>query len=101
MPVTKHNYIIKDVEELAPAIRKAFHIARSGRPGPVLIDVTKDVTANKTEYEYQKPMEVERKTDTIREEDIAQAAAMIAKAKRPFIFVGGGAVLSGASAEVG
>lgn len=100
MPVTKHNYIIKDVEDLAPAIRRAFHIARSGRPGPVLIDVTKDVTANKTEYEYQKPLEAERKTDTIQEEDMARAAAMIAKAKRPFIFVGGGAVLSGASAEV-
>lgn len=100
MPVTKHNYIIKDVEDLAPAIRRAFHIARSGRPGPVLIDVTKDVTANKTEYEYQKPLEAERKTDTIREEDMTRAAAMIAKAKRPFIFVGGGAVLSGASAEV-
>lgn len=100
MPVTKHNYIIKDVEDLAPAIRRAFHIARSGRPGPVLIDVTKDVTANKTEYEYQKPLEEERKTDTIREEDMTQAAAMIAKAKRPFIFVGGGAVLSGASAQV-
>ena len=100
MPVTKHNYIIKDVEELAPAIRRAFHIAKSGRPGPVLIDVTKDVTANKTEYEYQKPLVAERKTDMIREEDMDQAAAMIAKAKRPFIFVGGGAVLSGASAEV-
>lgn len=100
MPVTKHNYIIKDVEDLAPAIRRAFHIARSGRPGPVLIDVTKDVTANKAEYEYQKPLEAERKTDTIREEDMTQAAAMIAKAKRPFIFVGGGAVLSGASAQV-
>ena len=100
MPVTKHNYIIKDVEDLAPAIRRAFHIAKSGRPGPVLIDVTKDVTANKTEYEYQKPLVAERKTDMIREEDMDQAAAMIAKAKRPFIFVGGGAVLSGASAEV-
>ena len=100
MPVTKHNYIIKDVENLAPAIRRAFHIARSGRPGPVLIDVTKDVTANKTEYEYQKPLEAERKADTILEEDLERAAAMIAKAKRPFIFVGGGAVLSGAAKEV-
>ncbi len=100
MPITKHNFIIKDVEELAPAIRRAFRIARSGRPGPVLIDVTKDVTANKTEYAYQKPQEPERITDSIREEDMDQAAAMIAKAKRPFIFVGGGAILSGASKEV-
>ena len=100
MPVTKHNYIIKDVENLAPAIRRAFHIARSGRPGPVLIDVTKDVTANKTEYEYQKPLEADRNADTILEEDLERAAAMIARAKRPFIFVGGGAVLSGASDEV-
>lgn len=100
MPITKHNFIIKDVEELAPAIRRAFRIARSGRPGPVLIDVTKDVTANKTEYAYQKPQEPERITDSIREEDMDRAAAMIAKAKRPFIFVGGGAILSGASKEV-
>ena len=100
MPVTKHNYIIKDVENLAPAIRRAFHIARSGRPGPVLIDVTKDVTANKTDYEYQKPLEAERDASRILEEDLDRAAAMIAKAKRPFIFAGGGAVLSGASEEL-
>ena len=100
MPVTKHNYIIKDVENLAPAIRRAFHIARSGRPGPVLIDVTKDVTANKTDYEYQKPLEAERDASGILEEDLDRAAAMIAKAKRPFIFAGGGAVLSGASEEL-
>ena len=100
MPVTKHNYIIKDVENLAPAIRRAFHIARSGRPGPVLIDVTKDVTANKTDYEYQKPLEADRDASGILEEDLDRAAAMIAKAKRPFIFAGGGAVLSGASEEL-
>ncbi len=92
MPVTKHNYIIKDVENLAPAIRRAFHIARSGRPGPVLIDITKDVTANKTDYEYQKPLEAERDASRILEEDLDRAVAMIAKAKRPFIFAGGGAV---------
>ena len=64
------------------------------RPGPVLIDVTKDVTANKTEYEYQKPMEAEHKTETILEEDLDRAVSMIAKSKRPFIFVVGGAVMS-------
>jgi acetolactate synthase-1/2/3 large subunit len=100
MPVTKHNYIVKDVNKLAPTIRKAFHIARSGRPGPVLVDITKDATANKAEYTPQKPQEAERVRDTIREEDVAAAVKMIQKAERPFIFVGGGAVLSDAAEEV-
>ncbi len=101
MPVTKHNYIVKDVELLADTLRRAFCIARSGRPGPVLVDVTKDVTANSTEYEYRKPEEICHKADHIREEDLETAAKMIRKAKKPFLFVGGGAVLSGASEEIG
>jgi len=100
MPITKHNFIVKDVEVLADTIRRAFYIARSGRPGPVLIDITKDATAEKAEYVYQQPREVIRQTETIKEEDIRKALQMIAKAERPFIFVGGGAVLSGASKEV-
>ncbi|MCI8598491.1 MAG: biosynthetic-type acetolactate synthase large subunit [Lachnospiraceae bacterium] len=100
MPITKHNFIVKDVEVLAETIRRAFYIASSGRPGPVLVDITKDVTANKTEYEYQRPEEVTRVKDTIQDEDIETAVRMIRRSEKPFIFVGGGAVLSGASKEV-
>ena len=100
MPVTKHNFIVKDVEMLAPVLRRAFHIARSGRPGPVLVDITKNATGAVTEYEYKKPEPIVRVSETIREEDLEQAAQMISAAKRPFIFVGGGASISKASAEV-
>ena len=100
MPVTKHNFIVKDVEMLAPALRRAFHIARSGRPGPVLVDITKDATARKTEYEYRKPEPVVRVEDTIREEDVEKAVEMISHAKRPFVFVGGGAIIGNASREL-
>ena len=77
MPVTKHNFIVKDVNDLANVIRRAFAIAKEGRPGPVLIDVTKDVTAKECEYIKQTPKTVERKTDTINEEDIENAVALI------------------------
>ncbi len=100
MPITKHNFIIKDAEALAPALRKAFDIARSGRPGPVLVDITKNATADKTDYEYKKPEEPKRVTDTIKDEDIEKALEMIQEAERPFIFVGGGSVISGASEMV-
>ncbi len=100
MPITKHNFIVKDVAKLADTIRRAFRIAQTGRPGPVLVDIPKDVTAQKTEYETVRPQPVARVKDTIREEDIAQAAAMIDEAKKPYIFVGGGAVISGASEEL-
>ena len=100
MPVTKHNFIVKEVEMLAPVLRRAFHIARSGRPGPVLVDITKNVTGAKTEYERKEPEAVVRQTETIRDEDLEKAAEMIQAAKRPFIFVGGGAVISGAAREI-
>ena len=100
MPVTKHNFIVKEVEMLAPVLRRAFHIARSGRPGPVLVDITKNVTGAKTAYERKEPEAVVRQTETIREEDLEKAAEMIQAAKRPFIFVGGGAVISGAAREI-
>ncbi|HIT66542.1 MAG TPA: biosynthetic-type acetolactate synthase large subunit [Candidatus Merdisoma merdipullorum] len=100
MPVTKHNFIVKDVEMLAPVLRRAFHIARSGRPGPVLVDITKNATGAVTEYEYKKPEPIVRVSETIREEDLERAVQMISAAKRPFIFVGGGASISKASAEV-
>ncbi|MDD5804383.1 MAG: biosynthetic-type acetolactate synthase large subunit [Clostridia bacterium] len=100
MPVTKHSYIVKDVTQLADTIRKAFTIAKSGRPGPVLVDVPKDVTAAKCEYIRHTITAVEPKVDTIRSEDVDTAAQMIAAAKKPFIFVGGGAVIADASEEV-
>lgn len=104
MPVTKHGTIVKDVKQLAPAIRRAFRIARSGRPGPVLIDVTKDVTAAECEYEKAEPEAAEPAQVSAcagyTEADLDLAAQMINKAKRPFLYVGGGAVISGASKEI-
>ncbi len=100
MPITKHNFIVKDVSRLAGVIRRAFTIARSGRPGPVLIDITKDVTAAKYEYEYQTPEEVTPQVDTIREEDMDKAVELIRNCQKPFIFAGGGAVISNASEEL-
>ena len=100
MPITKHNFIVKDVNTLADTIRKAFRIAQEGRPGPVLIDVTKDATAAECDYVKETPKLIERKTESIREEDIDTVTEMIAQAKKPFVFVGGGVVLSGASEEL-
>ena len=100
MPITKHNYIVKDVSRLADTIRKAFQIAKSGRPGPVLIDIPKDVTANVTEYERKMIEPYKPDTSHISEKEIDTAVEMIRKSKRPYIFVGGGAILSGASEEL-
>lgn len=100
MPITKYNFIVKDVTRLAETLRRAFRIARSGRPGPVLVDVTKDVTGAVTEYEPVIPKPTVRATEKITEEDLEAAAALINASKRPVIFVGGGAVISGASEEL-
>lgn len=100
MPITKYSMIVKDITKLAPAIRRAFRIAKSGRPGPVLVDITKDVTAAKCEYRPEKPEPVPKKIETIKYNALEEAARMIAKSKRPMIFVGGGAVASGAENEV-
>lgn len=99
MPITKHNYIVKDVEALADTIRKAFVIAKSGRPAPVLIDIPKDVTANKAEYIRMGEAQA-RSGKEVCQEEILEAVKMIEKSERPYIFVGGGAVLSGASEEL-
>lgn len=99
-PITKHNFIVKDITKLADTIRRAFTIARRGRPGPVLLDIPKDVTANKTEYKPMPVNRVERYTDTITGEALDKAVHMIEKAKKPYIFVGGGAVLSEATEEL-
>lgn len=100
MPITKHSFIVKDVTKLAKTIRRAFVIAKSGRPGPVLVDITKDVTANSTEFVPVRPKEVKPFTEKIRQEDLEKAAAMIQASQRPFIFVGGGAAASDAWEEV-
>ena len=100
MPITKHSFIVKDVANLAKTIRRAFIIAKSGRPGPVLVDITKDVTANKTEFTPAIPREVKPSVKDIRKEDLEKAARMIDNAKKPFIFVGGGAVAANAWEEV-
>ncbi|MDD6619347.1 MAG: biosynthetic-type acetolactate synthase large subunit [Lachnospiraceae bacterium] len=100
MPITKHSFIVKDIKTLADTIRRAFYIAKSGRPGPVLVDITKDVTAAKCEYEPKTPEEVVRDTEKISEESLKEAAALIAKAKKPYIFVGGGAITADASKEI-
>lgn len=99
MPITKHGYIVKDIAILADTIRKAFKIAKSGRPGPVLVDITKDVTAAVYEYSPVKPVEEIHRCG-FTEEDIERAAELIRKSKKPFIYLGGGAILSGASGEV-
>ena len=99
MPITKHGYIVKNVEELADTIRRAFTIARSGRPGPVLVDITKDVTAAVCEY-VPKPVEVEPRAYRCTEEEIGQVAEYIRAAKKPYIYLGGGAVASDACEEV-
>ena len=100
MPITKYSMIVKDIHDLAPAIRRAFTIAQSGRPGPVLVDVTKDVTAAVTEYTYQEPTPIAPYTAEMMESDLDQAAKLISEAEKPFIFVGGGAITSGAAEEL-
>ncbi|MDE6816184.1 MAG: biosynthetic-type acetolactate synthase large subunit [Lachnospiraceae bacterium] len=99
MPITKHGYIVKDVSILADTLRRAFSIARDGRPGPVLVDITKDVTANTCEYERKEP-ESAKKTGKYTREDIERASELIRASGKPYIYVGGGAVISGASREV-
>lgn len=99
MPITKHGYIVKDVTKLADTLRKAFKIAKSGRPGPVLVDITKDVTANTCEFVPAKPEPPEIK-NSYTENDINVALDLIKNAKKPFIYLGGGAIISGASREV-
>ena len=100
MPITKHNFIVKDVNKLANTIRWAFQIAKEGRPGPVLVDITKDVTAAVADYEPAVPEPFVRSTEYIKEADLDAAVKLINKCKKPFILVGGGAVISGADEEL-
>ena len=99
-PITKHNFLVKSAEEIAPTIRKAFKIARSGRPGPVLIDITKDATAQMCEYAYEtQNITVERKVEGS-DEDFKTAAELINNAERPLIYAGGGVISANASEEL-
>ena len=100
MPVTKHNYIVKDVEKLADTIREAFQIAQSGRKGPVLVDITKDVTAAKTYFESMTPPVIHPVCETIKEKSVKEAIEMIEAAKQPYVLLGGGCILSDASEQV-
>lgn len=100
MPVTKHNYIVRDVNNLAEVIREAFYIAQSGRPGPVLIDIPKDVTANLAEYEKKEPRSINRCTEYITAESLEEAFHLIEQSKKPFIYAGGGVVKSEADNEL-
>ena len=100
MPITKHSFIVKEVENLADAVRRAFQIAQTGRPGPVLVDIPKDVTAAVTEFTPQTPGIIPRKTDTINEDDIEAVVQAIRQSEKPMIFVGGGNILSGDGAEL-
>ena len=99
MPITKHGYIVKNVEDLAPTLRRAFAIAGSGRPGPVLVDITKDVTAAVCEYTPVKPEE-KKETAAPAKEELETLVSYINEAKRPYIYLGGGAVISDACQEV-
>ncbi|WP_418616729.1 biosynthetic-type acetolactate synthase large subunit [[Ruminococcus] torques] len=105
MPITKYSFIVKDVTKLADTIRKAFRIAKTGRPGPVLVDIPKDITAKVTEYIPEElgkctKEDSSRKTPRMDEQRFNRVISMLEEAEKPFVFVGGGAVLSGASQEL-
>lgn len=99
MPITKHGFIVKNIENLADTLRKAFYIAKSGRPGPVLVDITKDVTAAVYEYTPAEPKEIPVENH-FTEEELDKVVDYINQSEKPFIYLGGGAILSGASEEV-
>ena len=100
MPITKHNFIVKDVNELEETVRKAFYIAREGRPGPVLIDIPKDITSDKTEYKNLKPLPVEPKSKHITVDSLNEVAKYINDSEQPLIYAGGGVINSGATEEL-
>ena len=100
MPITKHNYIVRRVEDLQDVIKESFYIAQSGRPGPVLIDIPKDVTANKAEYVQITPKKIVRSTKNIKDSDVEEVVKLINECERPFIYAGGGVGISGATDEL-
>lgn len=100
MPITKHNFIVRSVEEMADTVRSAFRIAQEGRPGPVLIDLTKNATADVTEFKPQEPDKIEPFDSEIHAEDIDAAVRLIEKYHKPYILAGGGAVIANAQKEL-
>ena len=100
MPITKHNYMVRDVNDLQDVIREAFYIAQEGRPGPVLIDIPKDITANKAIYDTLIPKEITRNSKYIKEKSLQEAVELINKSERPFIYAGGGVRISSATSEL-
>ena len=100
MPITKHSFIVKNVEDLAPTLRRAFAIAMTGRPGPVLVDIVKNATSDETEYKREVPKLIPRSTEKIETDHVEEALKLMQKAKKPIIFAGGGAVISGANKEL-
>lgn len=100
MPITKHNFLVKKAEDIAPVFRKAFKIAASGRPGPVLIDITKDATAQMAEYEKKIPDKIDNYKIESESSDFDRAIELINAAERPLIYAGGGVITSGASEEL-
>jgi acetolactate synthase-1/2/3 large subunit len=101
-PVVKHNFLVKDVRDLAGVLKKAFHIARTGRPGPVVVDIPKDVSFNKTAFHYPESVEM-RSYNPVRKGhggQIRKAVQLLLSAKRPYIYTGGGVILANASAEL-
>ena len=100
MPITKHNFIVRSVEEMADTVRSAFRIAQEGRPGPVLIDLTKNATADVTEFKPQEPDKIEPFDSEIHAEDMDAAVRLIEKYHKPYILAGGGAVIANAQKEL-
>lgn len=100
MPITKHNYIVKDKNELAATLREAFRIAQEGRPGPVLVDIPKNIQADMIEYEKADIPPVIRDTSRLRDEDVEKAINLIGLSERPMCYIGGGVIRSDASAEL-
>ena len=101
-PIVKHNFLVKDVADLAVTMKKAFYIARTGRPGPVLVDIPKDVTFNKTAFVYPRDVEMRSYNPVVKGHtgQIKKAVQMILTAKRPMIYTGGGVILADAAPEL-
>lgn len=100
MPITKHNFLVKRAEDIAPTIRRAFRIAKSGRPAPVLVDITKDATANMAEYERVIPEKIDNYKIESPVSDFDTVAQMIEAAERPVIYAGGGIIAADAAPEL-
>ncbi|MDO4168061.1 MAG: biosynthetic-type acetolactate synthase large subunit, partial [Eubacteriales bacterium] len=100
VPITKYSFLVKEVDDLADTLRRAFEIAQTGRPGPVLVDIAKNATSDKTEYSPVTPKIIPRSADKIDESVIDQAIKVLRKAQKPMVFVGGGAVIAGADKEL-